>query len=247
VDPVRQRVEREQAVVVQALRPEASAGACHGAEKRPKPAGQHEQRAAGEVSFADSPGWQETLRTIVELHEAGCLQPGAEGAGFDAITNGLAQGTSLGAFVPSGAATELSNAAPDAEFVIEAFPPADDGTPFMLASSNYALSINAAADDTPKAAAQDFLDWLAEPAQAQRFAEISGVLPVTGVADVDLSDTLYAPVEDLLESTSYTALPNTLWPNQSVYDALSTGVQGLLTGQSTPESVLADMDAAWDQ
>ena len=33
----------------------------------------------------------------------------------------------------------------------------------------------------------------------------------------------------------------------AVYDALGTGVQGLLTGQSTVETVLKSMDTAWDQ
>ncbi|GAA3756996.1 ABC transporter substrate-binding protein [Salinactinospora qingdaonensis] len=204
----------------------------------------NQQRADGAVTFADSEGWQETLETIVELNETGCFQDGAEGGGFDAITNGLAQGTSLGAFIPSGAASELQSAAPDQNFAIEAFPPPEGGDPYILASSNYSLSINAASER--KEAAQEFLDWVAEPEQAQLFADISGVLPVTGVADVDLSDTRYAPVGELIQSESYTALPNSTWPNQSVYDELSTGVQGLLTGQSTVDQVLTAMDDAWE-
>ncbi len=204
----------------------------------------NEKRANGEVSFADSEGWRETLETVVSLQDAGCLQPGAEGAGFDAITNGLAQGTSLGAFIPGGAATEIQRTAPDSEFVIEAFPPASGGDPRILAGPNYSLSVNA--DSEQKEAAQDFLDWVAEPEQAQLFAELSGVLPVTGLEDVDLSATEYAPVADLLQNESYSALPNSAWPNQSVYDALSTGVQGLLTDQRTVDDVLAAMDEAWE-
>ena len=42
-------------------------------------------------------------------------------------------------------------------------------------------------------------------------------------------------------------LPNATWPNPAVYDALGVGVQGLLTGQTTVDSVLEEMDAAWDQ
>ncbi|MFV2196845.1 ABC transporter substrate-binding protein [Nocardiopsis sp. LOL_012] len=205
----------------------------------------NQQRADGEVTFADSAGWKDALETVVELNDSGCFQPGAEGGGFDAITNGLVQGTSLGAFVPGGTASELQSAAPDQEFVIEAFPPADGGDPFVLASSNYSLSLNASSER--KQAAQDFLDWAAEPEQAQLFADLSGVLPVTGVDGLDLSGTAYEPVADLVQSGSYTALPNASWPNQSVYDELSTGVQGLLTGQNTVDDVLAAMDDAWEK
>ena len=60
----------------------------------------NQQRADGDVSFADDEGWQETLQTVVDLNEGGCFQPGAAGAGFDAITQGVTQGTSLSAFVP---------------------------------------------------------------------------------------------------------------------------------------------------
>ena len=36
------------------------------------------------------------------------------------------------------------------------------------------------------------------------------------------------------------------WTNPEVYNALGTGVTGLLTGQTTVEDVLKSMDAAWD-
>ena len=46
---------------------------------------------------------------------------------------------------------------------------------------------------------------------------------------------------------AYTPLPNNIWPNPSVYEALQVGVQGLLTGQKTIDQVLADMDTAWGE
>jgi raffinose/stachyose/melibiose transport system substrate-binding protein len=52
---------------------------------------------------------------------------------------------------------------------------------------------------------------------------------------------------DLLESGSYVALPNNEWPNPGVYDALATGVQGLIAGQGDSAAVLEAMDRAWDQ
>ncbi|GAA4782879.1 ABC transporter substrate-binding protein [Microbacterium gilvum] len=202
------------------------------------------KRAAGEVTFSDTQGWHDTLQTIVDMDEAGCFQGGAEGAGFDAITNGLGQGTSLGAFIPSGSAVEIGAAAPDVDWAIEPFPAADGGEPYLIASSNYTISINAASEH--KDAAADFLEWLAEPAQSERYSELSGELPVAGIEGLDLAGTMYEPVAELLQSGQYAGLPNAFWKGE-VYDKLATGVQGLLTGQKSIDDVLADMDAAWGE
>jgi raffinose/stachyose/melibiose transport system substrate-binding protein len=205
----------------------------------------NEQRTVGDVSFADSEGWQATLQTIVDMNEAGCFQQGAAGGGFDAITQGLTQGTSLGAFVPGAAATELAKATPGLELQVQPFPAADGGEPYLLASPNYALSINASSDEGAKEAAQDFLAWMAEPENAARFTELQGGVAITG-PDENLSP-VYEPVADLLENGDYAPLPNLAWPNPGVYDALSTGVQGLLAGQGDVQSVLEGIDQAWDQ
>ena len=206
----------------------------------------NQQRLDDKTTFADSDGWKSTLETILDLNKAGCFQAGSEGGGFDAITNGLSGGTSIGGFIPSGAAIEIAKAAPpEAAFAVEPFPAEDGAKPYLMASSNYTLSINAASK--AKASAAAFLEWMAEDAQQQKYYELSGELPVSAYKTMDLTGTIYEPVVDLLASESYTSLPSNVWPNPSVYDALSVGVQGLLTGQKTVDQVLADMDSAWDQ
>jgi raffinose/stachyose/melibiose transport system substrate-binding protein len=206
----------------------------------------NQDRADGKVTFADSEGWKDTLQTILDLQEGGCFQPGVEGAGFDAITNGLAGGTAIGGFIPSGAAIEIATAAPpEADFKVQPFPAAEGGKTYILASSNYTLSINATSK--AKDASADFLEWMATPEAQQRYHELSGELPISAYKDMDLTDTIYAPIVDLLEEGAYTPLPNNIWPNPSVYDTLQIGVQGLLTGQKTIDQVLEDTDAAWGE
>ena len=204
----------------------------------------NKKRANGEVTFAGSEGWKDTLQAILDMQEAGCFQPGAEGAGFDAITNGLAQGSAVSSFIPGGSAVEIGRTAADQKWGIHPFPAKDGGTSYVLASSNYALSVNAASKN--KDAAQAFVEWMGQPAQSLEFADLSGQLPVTGVDDYDFSGSIYAPVEDALKAGNYATLPNALWPNPKVYDALATGVQGLLTAQLDIAKVLESMDAAWD-
>lgn len=204
----------------------------------------NQQRADGKVTFADSEGWKDTLQAIVDINEAGCYQQGFAGAGFDAITQGVGQGTSLATFVPGGAATEIMSNVPGLELQIQSFPPADGGTPYLLASPNYALAINAKADDATKKAAEDFLAWVADPKNSADYNKVAGSVPISGPDDTLLP--VYEPVKDLLQNGDFAPLPNLEWPNPSVYDTLATGIQGLLTGQGDIKSVLEAVDEAWD-
>lgn len=204
----------------------------------------NEQRAAGDVTFADS-GWKDVLDDIVEMNDKGCFQDGAAGGTFDSITQGMGGGTSLTAAVPGSAAASIGDAT-GAELNVQAFPPADGEKAFTVTGANYAWGINAASDDAVKASAQAFLDWVAQPENAKAYADLSGSVPITGI-DTETLLPEYAPIGDLLANGDYAGLPNATWPNPAVYDALGVGVQGLLTGQKTVDQVLADMDAAWDQ
>lgn len=204
----------------------------------------NEQRAAGNVTFADSDGWRETLEDIIELKDSGCFQDGVEGGTFDTITAGMGGGTALTAALPGSAATSIG-AATGLELQVRAFPPAEGQGEYMMASANYAWALNAKADDAVKESVQAFLDWVAQPEQAKAFADLAGMVPITGATSADLLPP-YQAVGDLLESGAFTGLPNATWPNPAVYDTLGVGVQGLLTGQKTVDQVLEEMDAAWD-
>lgn len=184
------------------------------------------------------------LDDIVEMNDAGCFQDGVAGGTFDSITQGLGGQTALTAPVPGSAAAQINQAA-GLELDVRAFPPADGQEPYAVVSASYSWAINAAAEDAAKRSAQAFLDWAAEPAQAKTFADLSGLIPISG-ADASNVAAEYAPIAEMIESGSYTGFPVETWPNPAVYDALSVGVQGLLTGQKTVDQILDEMDAAWD-
>ncbi|WP_341995959.1 ABC transporter substrate-binding protein [Microbacterium sp. LWH7-1.2] len=203
----------------------------------------NEQRAAGDVTFTDS-GWRDVLEDVIEMNEGGCFQDGVAGGTFDSITQGIGSQSSLTAAVPGSAASSIA-AGTGLDLTVQAFPPADGGEPYTLASANYAWAVNAASEDDVKASAQEFLDWLATPEEAQAFADLSGFVSISG-ATADNLLPIYEPIGDLLENGDYAGLPNATWPNPKVYESLGVGVQGLLTGQKTVDQVLEEMDAAWD-
>ncbi|MDN4477919.1 extracellular solute-binding protein [Demequina sp. SYSU T00039] len=201
------------------------------------------RRAAGEVTFADTAAWHDTLEAVIELQEAGCFQDGAEGGDFGTITVGLGQGTSYAAFIPSGAAEQLATET-GSEFSLHALPGATAESTTVYASVNNALALTSGSKN--KAAALAFLDWMAQPENLAAYGETSGNLPVGDLDPADLP-AAYAPIADFIAEADYLPLPNQSWSSGEVYNALGAGIQGLLTGQTTVEDVLAAMDAAWDK
>ncbi len=200
----------------------------------------NQDRADGKTTFADSQGWQDTLQAIIDMNKAGCFQKGVEGAGFDAITNGLLQGTALGRIRP-----ERIGGGPE--------PP---GTGPEVLGPDRAAGGRRQGLRNSRRGLRDLVEQGIE--ERRRREQVPRVEPrLTQVrrssrkprilfrSDQDLSKTVYAPVADIVNNGDYVPLPLTGWPNPSVYDALGTGVQGLLTGQKTSEDVLKAMDTAW--
>jgi raffinose/stachyose/melibiose transport system substrate-binding protein len=203
------------------------------------------QRAAGEVTFADTPGWTDTFNAIVEMNEAGCLQEGVVAGDFAAITNNLATGASYAAFIPGGAAFGLAAEAPDATFAVEAMPGTTAESTIIFASPNDALAVAKDADDEAKTAAKAFLEWLAVPENLAEAGSVQGWLPPVDV-DPSALPPQFAPVADFLVEGDFVPLPSAGWKNPEVYNVFGVGIQGLLSGQTSAEAVLQQMDEAWD-
>ena len=202
------------------------------------------KRTSGDVTFASSPEWKSEMDSIVDMNAAGCFQQGAAGAGFDAIASALASDAAVGAFVPARVAREMREASGGGDYTVRFFPPKEGGEPFSFETAQYAVSLNAASEQ--KDAVRAFMSWLAEPAQALQFANFNETLPVVGGDPTNLP-AQYEPVAGLLAENEYPPVPNTQWSNAAVNDTLGSAVQGLLTGQLTPDQVLQRLDDAWGQ
>jgi raffinose/stachyose/melibiose transport system substrate-binding protein len=203
----------------------------------------NQDRTDGKTTFADTPGWQQALQSVVDLNNAGCFQDGAAGAGFDALTNGSSTGQFFGFFAPSGATKDIMDAAGGAVTLVALGMPAPQGTESLLTvSANQGLAGNAKTQ-SPKLVA-DFLKFSVSPEPAKAFAASQGSIPVGKINAADLLPQ-YKPVADQLVAEEYRPFAVDGWPNGQVYDALGTGVTGLLTGQNSVNDVLASMDSAW--
>jgi raffinose/stachyose/melibiose transport system substrate-binding protein len=203
----------------------------------------NQKRAAGDVTFAGSDGWKAALQAVKDLYDNDCFQDGAAGAGFDALTNGMGQGKMTAFSAPGGGAKDIMDSTHGAVTLTVLPMPAPSGyETYLMAGTPDALAGNAKTK-SPKLVT-DFLSWITQPAQTQAAADASGDIPV---GKVDTSKLLpqYAGVKDLIDQDKTAAYGYLGWPNGEVYNALGTGVTGLLTGQKDVDDVLKSMDDAW--
>jgi raffinose/stachyose/melibiose transport system substrate-binding protein len=201
-------------------------------------------RSSGKTTFDGTQGWHQALQAFIDLNKSGCFQEGAAGAGFDALTNGASQGKMFGFFAPSGATKDIMDAAGGhVKLVALAFPAPQGLKTYITLNVNVGLAGNKKTK-SPKLV-EDFIKFSVSPAEAKKFADAQGSIPVG--SNVSSSDLLpqYQPVADLFSSQQYRPFGADTWPNGQVYDALGTGATGLLTGQKSIDDVLKSMDAAW--
>jgi raffinose/stachyose/melibiose transport system substrate-binding protein len=184
-------------------------------------------RAAGKTTFAKSEGWQQALQAVVDMNKAGCFQEGAAGAGFNDLTNAASSGKAYGFFAPSGAVKSIQDGS---------------GGHVKLIALGFPSPVGK--NKSPKLV-QDFLKFSVSPAEAKKFAEAQGTIPIGG--SLNASDLLpqYQPVAEQLANKQYRTFAVDNWTNPQVYNALGVGVTGLLTGQKTVDQVLSDMDSAY--
>jgi raffinose/stachyose/melibiose transport system substrate-binding protein len=203
----------------------------------------NEDRAANKVTFAGSDGWKQALQSVIDMNKAGCFQKGAAGAGFDALTNGAAQGKLFGFFAPGGAAKDIMDAAGGhVKLDVMAMAAPQGVTPMMSISSNTGLAGNAKTK-SPNLVT-DFLAFSTTPAEAKKIADAQGTIPIGADKSTQLLPQ-YATVSSFFGGDNTRPYPVDGWPNGEVYTALGSGVTGLLTGQKTINDVLTAMDKAW--
>lgn len=210
----------------------------------------NQKRADGEVTFADSDEWKKVFDDLTEMVEAKCFQPGAEGAAFTDLVGGLMQGSAQTIALPSLLLAELQRQAPEGTTLpisVQTFPASEGGKQLLIAQPGSGLAINATSDASHQAAAQAFLDWLAQPENSAKFSEYEGSIPAADLTDASKIPAAFSAVADKLAAGDYTYLPSSDWTNPAVSAAMGDGLTAIITGQGDTASALAAMDAAWDQ
>ena len=205
----------------------------------------NEQRAAGDTTFADSEGWEDTLQTIIDLNDGGCFQPGAEGGGFDAITNGLSQGTSVGSFIPSGSGgRDRDGRAAGGRLQGAALPGRRRRRPVHHRELELHDLDQRRVREEGRRRGRSWSGWRRRR-RRRSTTRHPACCPSRRTRTSTSATRSTRPSSTCSPRARTRRCRTTSGRTPSVYEALQVGVQGLLTGQKTVDQVLADMDAAW--
>ena len=145
---------------------------------------------------------------------------------------------------PSVAMAPIHALAPTLDLALVPFPGASVATTRPEVSYTDSIGVNAASPN--KAAAIEFVNFIARQGQSHLYASFLSALSIhdANVANVPAAVTAFSPVpageEDRLLSEAAG------WGSAAVYSALGAGATGLFTGQvSSINTVLQSMDTAW--
>ncbi|WP_154792265.1 ABC transporter substrate-binding protein [Occultella kanbiaonis] len=202
------------------------------------------QMRAGETSFTDEPGWTEVFTKYLELRDKGYFTEGALGVSPDQAMQDLATGVAgMTVLTNSGlpALYEYSETGAEA-FSILAMPAGDDAEATLMPTAPDFLAVNAAATNPDGARA--LLEFLAEPANVETYANALAVLPGLDVgAQVD--NPALEPVLPLVDAGRTVSYANYLWPNGDVQQTMLQSGQQLYADEITIADLLAQMDAEY--
>jgi raffinose/stachyose/melibiose transport system substrate-binding protein len=202
------------------------------------------QRAAGQVTFAGSAGWQEALQRVQQMNKLGCFQPGAAGTSVPAAFQMVGSGQAL-MFV--GPVDAIGAFGPNAASTFAAFPIPGNTPASTYAMITYSDALAVSSTSSNKAAAIKFVNFVASAAEASKLAKLNVAISLSQAQSLSLPAALssFTPFYKANKVVSYA--PDA-WPNGGVLlSGLLPGTTGLLTGQQTPATVLKTMDQQWSK
>jgi raffinose/stachyose/melibiose transport system substrate-binding protein len=202
------------------------------------------QLRAGTVSFEGTPGWHQALQEFIDMNNNACFQPGFTGSGGDPS---FVLGQALMLAETSSLKAGIDAAKPQFSYSFYPFPGGTSASQIRTwVGPVYSLSINAHASPQAQAAAQTFINFIAQPEQDHLYAKTKGAL-TPGELLKGQVPAFMAPMGPVIKGHQYVLNPETTWWNPNVLLTLETDAIGLVTGQETPDRILQAMDAAWKQ
>jgi len=195
---------------------------------------------SGQATFTGS-GWSAALTKYQEMDRTGCFQKNPLGTSYEASQNLAATGKTLGIVQGNWVIALLKEQNPSGTFTLKALPATDDPATFMMptaAGAGYGVNAKAKNRDL----ALKFVTFVMSPEGMKLFVGKMGGLPAfsgTGFT----ADPALADLSTYIDKGRTVPFMDQLWPNAKVQQNMFSGLQEMFSRQSTPEQVLAAMDA----
>jgi raffinose/stachyose/melibiose transport system substrate-binding protein len=195
---------------------------------------------AGQATFADSP-WTTALAKYQQMTKSGCFQANPLGTSYEASQKLAATGKTLGIIQGNWVVALLKQQNPSGTFTLTAVPATDDPSQFIMpAAAGAGYGVNAKAKN-PELALK-FVNYVMSPEGMSVFNEKQGSLPSLPNPKSKMDPAL-SEVQKYITEGKTVPFMDQLWPNPKVQQTMLTGIQEIFSAQSTPDKMLAAMDA----
>ncbi|WP_433087573.1 ABC transporter substrate-binding protein [Dactylosporangium sp. CA-052675] len=195
---------------------------------------------SGSATFAQSP-WAAAMAKYQEMDKTGCFQKNPLGTSYEASQDLAATGKTLGIIQGNWVVALLKGKNPAGTFTLRALPATDTPATFMMpAAAGAGYGVNAKTKN--KELALKFISYIMSPEGMKVFNTKQGSLP--SIPDNGSGvDPAFTELTTYLKDNKTVPFMDQLWPNAKVQQTMLSGLQEIFSGQSTPDKVLAAMDA----
>lgn len=204
-----------------------------------------EKQTNGTASFSDS-GWRTALDKYLEMDQNKCFNASPAGTPYSAVQDAIRKGDTLATVTVAAETAAIKSTGPaDLSLTYAAMPATDKAEDnFLSATTGPSFAVNAKSKKTDLA--KEFVAYLASPETQVAYANAYGD---TAAMPGNLKqDSQVAQLVNKYASTDkYSTWPDQLWPSTTVQPAMFAGIQGIFSGQDTPDGVLKKMDAAFKE
>lgn len=195
------------------------------------------------ATLVDDPGFADAAAKVTDWSEAGYFQNGAAAvADADAIASFTAGEQAY--FVTGNWNTQVFQEALGDDLGFFLMPAETEDAPAVATGSGFPYSISSKSQNKDVAAA--FLDYMVSQDAAAGVYE-SGFIPVAPDSEITSEDVLgqlQSDYENVVADDGVAPFAN--WATSSMIDVLTSGAQGLISADITPEAFVESLQADWE-
>jgi raffinose/stachyose/melibiose transport system substrate-binding protein len=203
------------------------------------------KRYTHKVTFAASPLWKRMLNAILDMKNANCFNEGAQGTSRPQQYAAFATGASVYSMVTSGEIANMTAINPNLHYGMFNLPPDDPKKQLVQGFAGIVLSGNAKTQHPDEV--KKWIDFYARAKQSTLAAKVgAGIAPLDAVKGI-VPDFM-KPLAALFKAGKVDPPHDPTWPCANTWnDSIAIGINGLFTGQTTVDGILAKADQVWDE
>lgn len=202
------------------------------------------KRLAGEVTFSDTEGWHEAFNLFMEMFEADFFVPGSEGMDTNEGHLALANGDGLVRACPAGNMNIVSRLNDEIELRGIAMPGASHEETAISGMVTDGIAAFSGTQHPEEVAL--FMNFMIGGGGGDSYVGMTGNLSMADLLTGEVKNERLSDIAYLFETPGHVFDHPSNWPKAAAYQTLGKGVQALMTGLTTVDQLLQDIDVAWD-